>query len=462
MTVTNQHSAKLFVFFPAVAMLLGWGLRGYIGGGPFGALMPGCFVALCLCLLLGYRMETAAMAALFGAIGVGYGGEMTYGQTLGFLHEPSTVYWGLLGCLLKGGIWGLFGGAVLGVGLTQAQYSRKTLAIAFTITVIAFFIGVMLINDPKLVYFSNRLDKPRDESWAGLLFAAIAFLVYLRKRGTDVDGAIPLRFALWGCLGGALGFAGGALWMVIGPKLPIDQRWIGWWKMMEFSFGFIFGAALGYCAWRNRERLSAAGQSECARGATCVPLIGFVAIVVAFFVGFALLGRVLPNGFSHVLGVLIGFVFFGAVSINLGSRSVHTAWQIAITLTFFHTVLDFVRDFNDASNFGYEYPISVQLIILFGATAVVGFLVFRLYRGERPVQRLLLLALWSCYLTGCARSFYRKGYLNPPEGENALSVLLQDHPGVILVHGVFTVSALLVTWFILFRFSEAEEPVQVA
>jgi hypothetical protein len=157
------------VLFPAIAMLLGWGLRGYIGGGPFGALIPGVYVALSLTLLLGYTREAAAMAALFGAIGVGYGGNMTYGQTLGFLRDSDTVYWGLLGCLVKGGVWGLLGGAVLGVGLTRHQYDRKTIAIAFIITILAFYVGVKLINEPKLIYFSNRLDKPRDESWAGLV-----------------------------------------------------------------------------------------------------------------------------------------------------------------------------------------------------------------------------------------------------------------------------------------------------
>ena len=153
-------------------MLLGWGLRGYIGGGPYGALIPGSFVALSLCLLLGYRMETAAVAALFGAVGVGYGGNMTYGQTLGFLRDTPTIYWGVLGCLLKGGVWGLLGGAVLGMGLARDHYDRKTLLIAFLLTLPAFVLGVQLINEPKLLYFSDPVNKPRDESWAGLLFAA--------------------------------------------------------------------------------------------------------------------------------------------------------------------------------------------------------------------------------------------------------------------------------------------------
>ena len=473
MTTTKQHSVWVYVAFPAVAMLLGWGLRGYIGGGPFGALIPGCFVALSLCLLLGYKMETAAMGALFGAVGVGYGGNMTYGQTLGFLMESDTVLWGLLGCVLKGGVWGLLGGAVLGAGLTRDRYDRKTLTIAFIITMVAFYIGVKLINEPKLIYFSNRLDKPRDESWAGLLFAAIAFLGYLRSQGTKEMITIPLRFALWGALGGALGFGGGALWMVFGPGIPIEQKWIGWWKAMEFSFGFLFGAALGYCAYQNRERLHAAGQEGETPPAVWWPLLAFFAFVAVIFIGSPLLGSLLPEGFREsrtlpaivtrdFFRMLFGFIFFGGLCIILGLRSLHAAWHVAITLTFFHTVLDFVRDLSEAKSFGYTLSIPLQMLILLVATAVVGVLVYYFQRGPKPIHRLYLLVLWSCYLTACARSFLHKVYFFPPEGKSAVSVILEDHASLIFVHGTFTVSALITTWFIVSRFGERSEAEKIA
>ena len=108
----SRPSRLTFVLFPAIAVMLGWGWRGYIGGGPFAAMIPGAFVALSLSLLLGHDRRTAAMAALFGAVGIGYGGEMTYGQTLGLACNPETMGWGLLGVTIKGAVWGLLGGAV--------------------------------------------------------------------------------------------------------------------------------------------------------------------------------------------------------------------------------------------------------------------------------------------------------------------------------------------------------------
>ncbi|MCL4694680.1 MAG: hypothetical protein KJ060_19480 [Candidatus Hydrogenedentes bacterium] len=465
-----EHPVWIFVVFPAIAMLLGWGLRGYIGGGPFGALIPGCFVALSLSMLLGYRMETAAMAALFGAVGIGYGGDMTYGQTLGFLRESDTVLWGLLGCLVKGGIWGLFGGAVLGAGLTRDRYDVKTLTVAFVLTVAAFYVGIKLINDPKLIYFSNRLDKPRDESWAGLLFAAITFLGYLRYRGSAEAFAVPFRFALWGTVGGALGFSGGALWMVFGPQLPVPQQWIGWWKAMEFSFGLILGAALGYCAYLNRERLYVAGQEGETPPAAWGPVGVFFAFVATVFIAYPVVGGLLPEGIADsrtlsallvrdLFRVLFGFVFFGGLCIILGLRSILAAWQIAVTLTVFHCVLDYVRDLDNPERFGYTLPVPVQLLILLIATGAVGYLTFRFQQGPQPIRRIYLLVLWACYAVACVRSFFLKDFFFPPEGESLLSVITQNHASLFFVHGTFTVSAIITTWFILRLGDSSDEAV---
>ena len=38
--ISLSRSDLAWVLVPAVVMSLGWGLRGYIGGGPFGAMIP--------------------------------------------------------------------------------------------------------------------------------------------------------------------------------------------------------------------------------------------------------------------------------------------------------------------------------------------------------------------------------------------------------------------------------------
>jgi hypothetical protein len=100
--------------------------------------------------------------------------------------------------------------------------------------------------------------------------------------------------------------------------------------------------------------------------------------------------------------------------------------------------------------------VSAQIAILLAATALVGVLVHKFQHGPNPIHRLYLLAIWSCYLTACARSYFHKDLFFPPEGKTALTVIVEDHPTLFFVHGTFTVSAIVTTWFILTRFKETE------
>jgi hypothetical protein len=232
------RSALAFVLWPALAMSLGWGLRGYIGGGPFGAMIPGAMVALIPCRLLGVEGGRAALAAAFGAVGVGFGGEMTYGQTVGFARESGTLAWGLAGLALKGAVWGLTGGAFVAAGF--AKVGVKRLAVALSAFVAATALGWAVVNQPKLLYFSNLLDRPREEVWAGLLLGGLAFWLVLR------DVPAVARFAAAGFVGGGLGFGLGGFWIFIGESVGFETA--PWWKLMEFTFGALFGAALGWAA----------------------------------------------------------------------------------------------------------------------------------------------------------------------------------------------------------------------
>ena len=237
-TLSELTDRRGFLLWPALAMSLGWGLRGYVGGGPFGAMIPGAMVALVLCRLLGVAGERAALAAAFGAVGVGFGGEMTYGQTVGFVRESATLAWGLAGLALKGAVWGLTGGAFVAAGLGNVQLKRLARALAAFLAAVA--LGWAAINQPKLVYFSNLLDRPREEVWAGLLLGGLAFAFLLR------DVPWMGRFALAGFLGGGLGFGLGGVWIFIGEQ--VNPAGAPWWKLMEFTFGALFGAALGWAA----------------------------------------------------------------------------------------------------------------------------------------------------------------------------------------------------------------------
>jgi len=102
-SMTTTRPAWYWCVLGTVAMSLGWGLRGSIGGGSLGAMIPGAMIGLVLCLLLN-RHSDAGLIAAFAAIGVGFGGQETYGQTVGLSLQPETFWWAILGFVIAGGV----------------------------------------------------------------------------------------------------------------------------------------------------------------------------------------------------------------------------------------------------------------------------------------------------------------------------------------------------------------------
>lgn len=317
-------------------MSLGWGWRGYIGGGPFGAMIPGAMVGLILCRLLGLDAGRSALAAAFAAVGVGFGGEMTYGQTVGFVRESHTAAWGLLGLATKGGVWGLLGGTVVGIGFHLACGRRGPILSALVVFVAAVAAGWAAVNRPKLVYFSNLADRPREEVWAGLLLGAAALLWLYRR---TAESAEPVgRFALGGLVGGLVGFGLGGLWIFAGAQVASAPEWIPWWKLMEFTFGLLFGAGLGWAAGGSREWLQPIAEIQRAAPAVAPPWLEAALTAVAAATVF------LAEPF---LAVRFSYAVVGALMLAAAAFVPRTRWPIVIAVTaaaFFLDWFDYVLD----------------------------------------------------------------------------------------------------------------------
>lgn len=405
MNKTSNQSFWVYLLFPGMAMLLGWGLRGYIGGGPFGAMIPGAMVALAISMLLGFKPGFTSLVLVFGVVGVGLGGEMTYGQTLGFLRNPETVWWGNLGTTLKGAVWGIGGGAILGLGLIQQRVPRKTILMSFVFLLIGLIIGFKLINDPKLIYFSDPVNKPRSESWAGLLFGSIAFVSYLKYKLEKDDFGILLRFTKWGLISGGLGFGLGGLWFVLGSHLP-DAMFKSWWKMMEFSFGLLFGMGLGYAAWLSRKELDPKGEiiDESASLHIWKELLLIFIISLVVYWWFPALLEPLANRMNYesgwmngisgdILQIFINYAFYGFAMVLIILYKKELAWQIGITLTFCHTVIDYMRDLRPQPEV--EVNLWIQLTIVVLATMFLAYLVAIYRRKDHINNAMFQILVWS-------------------------------------------------------------------
>ena len=371
----------------AVTMSLGWGLRGSIGGGSLGAMIPGAMIGLVLSLLLS-RHSDAGLIAACAAIGVGFGGQETYGQTVGLSLLPETFWWAILGFVIKGAAWGLLGGAFIGIALDRQRFTTAQILAGFAIMVLGTWLGWQYLNSPKLIYFSNRFDRPREELWAGLWLGGLLLLAWLRSR-------VPSLFALYGTIGGGIGFGLGASLQPMGRVVWAGMP-LGWWKAMELTLGGLLGLSYVLCAWRLREQLAGAASPAAASYALARRSFSGGGLPRAFLAAILAIGLAIVAG--QYLPVRFDYTIAGAVLASLVLVSESLAWQTAITAT----VAAFGWDFLDYQTFA---PLPLVWTILVATTAAVAVLVARYPR----TRAMLLLLTWAAVL-----SSFR--YLLPPSG----------------------------------------------
>ncbi len=298
-TTSPNPPLWMSMLLTAMAGGMGWGIRGQYGH-ETGAMIAGVLVSLVLVMLYcpNAHATRAARAAAWGAVAIGIGGSMTYGQTLGLTQNPAVIgnpnalAWGLLGCAIKGSAWIGFSGLFLGMGLGGLRYTPRELLALLLALVGVYFIGVWLLNDPfdpanrrlPSIYFSATWEwepnaeklKPRREVWGGLWFALIGALAYLRYFKQD---RLATRLGLWAILGGAIGFPLGQSLQAFhawNPELfkadwiaPLAQH-MNWWNWMETTFGATFGAILGWGCWVHRHDIHS--PTEPAQPAIKTPL----------------------------------------------------------------------------------------------------------------------------------------------------------------------------------------------
>lgn len=429
----------------ALAMGLGWGIRGQFGHQP-GAMVPGALIGLVLALLRGASaLETLRLAAI-GAVATSVGGSMTYAQTIGLVQEQSPAphyWWGLLGLVVKGAVWIGIPGAFLGMAGGGTRYrAREILAVVGGMVFLAL-IGEQLLNRPhdpaagKLpaLYFSRWYDpKPRMENWGGMWLALLGLMAYARIARGD---RAALHMALWGMLAGGVGFAGAEMvnaWGVHAkPFGESVQAWLDWWKVMEVGFGMAAGAGLAW-GWTRLPLPSAAPDVEPAQSK--IPARVETAAVV-FWVAFHLCATQEWLGakpfwdwpFVHT-ALLLPAAFTGRITPLLVTGG----------------LLAYASGFNVAEYLCLEkkaVAVAAALPLLALLTAVVGRAAAAVAEGAHAAARLLVLTAW----VHTALSFLKM--LWPPmEGQAQIPTQI-----------VFALMALAITRMVRWGCASAPEPV---
>ena len=227
----------LVMLTTAMAGGMGWGIRGQYGH-ETGAMIAGVLVSLVLVFLFcpGNSSIHVIRAAALGTIAMGFGGSITYGQTIGLSHDTALIgnwaalRWGMLGLAIKGGVWIGFAGFFLGLGLGGKRYRPFEMFLLVLGMLTTVVVGWWLFNSPHdpenkrlpFLYFSDHWKwepgvefKSRPEIWGGLWCALLTGILYATLAKGD---RLARNLALWGILGGALGFP-------LGQSLQANHGW---------------------------------------------------------------------------------------------------------------------------------------------------------------------------------------------------------------------------------------------
>ena len=270
--------------FASLAGGMGWGIRGQYGH-ETGAMLAGLLVALVLVYFFAHQFSSIniAKAVALATVAIGFGGSMTYGQTLGLTQDSSLIgniaalRWGLIGTFIKGSIWIGFFGLFLGLGLGGKKYSLFEILLILFVSIFFIYLGIYILNEPfdpgnkqlPFIYFSDDWywepgEKliPRREQWGGLLFALTFLYFYISFIKKDI---LARNMTLWGLLAGGFGFTIGQCvqayhaWNMDDIKngiLSSIYPYINWWNMMEITFGAVFAFIIALGLWYNRHHIS--------------------------------------------------------------------------------------------------------------------------------------------------------------------------------------------------------------
>jgi hypothetical protein len=435
-----------FILLPGLAMWLGWGIRGQIGHSN-GAMIPGAFLALVLCILLRGKQFSPGLVIGLTAVGFGFGADMTTmesaGMVIGSNHPAAgSLALGYLGLATKGALWALFGGAGLGMALAASRYRLKDIVLGIIFMVASFYAGWALINRSRLLHLSIV----RPEIWAGLLFAAIVLLAWLTVRGHT---RIPLLLALCAVVAGGIGYPVAVTLCSAGIHSSIRGPY-DWWKVAETTFGTFMGVGLGIGAYLLRDQLpDAEGIKE------SVSSPGFNAWGV-------ILGVALAVGATALYQSILPWLLLGSLLWCAAYYSEKLAWHIGVTLTYFGTAANVVVYWVHEQQIG-NAAVLWTLAVL--TTVVVSWKVTTWWgKTDKTVARnSFIFLMWAILILEYLKMFIDRAVLHPTAQALATAgsrwaYTVHAWGGQFLTNVFFTVVALVLTWMAFRTSCRGESP----
>lgn len=438
----KKTQLRWFVLVPGLATGLGWAIRGQIGG----AMIAGLLVASALCVLLEPGTLPCGLIVGLGAVGFGFGGQMTTLQTAGFikgtnLHGGTNLLLGYTGLALKGALWALFEGAALGLALTASRYRPKDVVLGAVLMAVSFYVGWALIDRPKLLYFS--VDRP--EVWGGLLFGGIALLAWLTVRSHTYT---PLLLAVCGALAGGIGYPIAVTLCSAGMRtsplyLNVTShagRWVDWWKVAEITYGSFMGAGLGIGTYLLKGTFAVRRKAN------------ETAAKARFGAWDVILGITLGVLCKAMWEWGLPWIILGLLLLSASFYAEKLAWHIGVTVTFFGAAANVVLYWQREQGIG-NTAILWALAAL--ATLVVSWKVSTWSRqtDKTVAHRAFLFVMWASVMLSYLKTFIDRAVLNPPAQAVAAAggrwlYTVSAWGNGLVTDAFLTVVALVLTWMI--------------
>jgi hypothetical protein len=339
MKKNKSDTALIGIILSGLAMSVGWGFRGDYGH-EAGAMVPGAFLGLSICLASGRRdwWRRSIIMAFYGAVGWAFGGQMSYGRVIGFTASSSfpDVVYGYGSLFLIGALWAGIGSAILALSITQSRSYLESFAgplVALWLVWFAMDISGLTekladtwyLNDtdwfaalsallvagvyaavvPRsrpacffimllaggwwagyiilTVLLRLHMTPPRSDNWSGCVGLLVAIVFYLIRQ----KNRAALNVTLWGLLAGGTGFAVGDFFNMLGRAGwgPIGRfealQGLDYWKWMEQLFGLIMGLGVGMAFLRRfRRKLTPPAEDQSGGNLNTVGLIFLLIIMM--------------------------------------------------------------------------------------------------------------------------------------------------------------------------------------
>jgi hypothetical protein len=146
----NPLWAPLGLLLAGLSLSIGWGIRGNFGH-ETAAMLPGALAAIAVCLLSNRDdwRERVAYFGLFGALGWGLGGSMSYMQVIAYAHSghAPSQYYGFFALFVIGFLWAALGGA--GTALPAVLDRRDVCDLFRPLSVVLAMLAVLyFVEDP--------------------------------------------------------------------------------------------------------------------------------------------------------------------------------------------------------------------------------------------------------------------------------------------------------------------------